>query len=65
MDIFNKFKSGLIRSSKNLSVGLNNLVFKKEIVFGENFKNEDPPKLNHLKLFPRWNQFCQFGKNLC
>ena len=31
MDIFNKFKSGLIRSSKNLSVGLNNLVFKKKI----------------------------------
>ena len=31
MDIFDKFKSGLSQSSKNLSLGLNNLIFKKKI----------------------------------
>ena len=31
MDIFNKFKLGLNKSSKNLSIGLNNLIFKKKI----------------------------------
>ena len=31
MSIFNKFKMGLSKSSKNLSVGLNNLIFKKRI----------------------------------
>ena len=31
MDIFDKFKSGLSQSSKNLSIGLNNLIFKKKI----------------------------------
>tara|TARA_E500000331_G_scaffold166319_1_gene161070 strand:- start:1014 stop:1922 length:909 start_codon:yes stop_codon:yes gene_type:complete len=31
MSIFNKFKMGLSKSSKNLSIGLNNLIFKKKI----------------------------------
>jgi len=31
MNIFNKFKIGLGKSSKNLSIGLNNLIFKKKI----------------------------------
>tara|TARA_B110000008_G_C16943810_1_gene553575 strand:+ start:642 stop:1550 length:909 start_codon:yes stop_codon:yes gene_type:complete len=31
MNIFDKFKVGLNKSSKNLSVGLNNLIFKKKI----------------------------------
>ena len=31
MDIFNKFKLGLNKSSKSLSLGLNNLIFKKKI----------------------------------
>ena len=31
MDIFDKFKLGLSQSSKNLSLGLNNLIFKKKI----------------------------------
>ena len=31
MSIFNKFKIGLSKSSKNLSIGLNNLIFKKKI----------------------------------
>ena len=31
MNIFNKFKLGLSKSSKNLSSGLNNLIFKKKI----------------------------------
>ena len=31
MNIFNKFKIGLSKSSKNLSIGLNNLIFKKKI----------------------------------
>ena len=31
MDIFDRFKSGLKKSSKNLSTGLNNLIFKKKI----------------------------------
>ena len=31
MNIFNKFKLGLSKSSKNLSIGLNNLIFKKKI----------------------------------
>ena len=31
MNIFNKFKLGLSKSSKNLSLGLNNLFFKKKI----------------------------------
>ena len=31
MNIFDKFKVGLSKSSKNLSVGLNNLIFKKKI----------------------------------
>ena len=38
MDIFNKFKSGLSKSSKNLSLGLNDLIFKKKI--DENILNE-------------------------
>ena len=31
MGIFDKFKLGLGKSSKNLSSGLNNLIFKKKI----------------------------------
>ena len=31
MNIFNKFKLGLNKSSKNLSLGLNNLIFKKKV----------------------------------
>ena len=31
MSIFDKFKLGLSKSSKNLSSGLNNLIFKKKI----------------------------------
>ena len=31
MSIFEKFKLGLSKSSKNLSSGLNNLIFKKKI----------------------------------
>jgi len=31
MGIFNKFKLGLSKSSKNLSSGLNDLIFKKKI----------------------------------
>jgi fused signal recognition particle receptor len=31
MNIFNKFKLGLNKSSKNLTLGLNNLIFKKKI----------------------------------
>jgi len=31
MNIFDKFKMGLNKSSKNLSTGLNNLIFKKKI----------------------------------
>jgi fused signal recognition particle receptor len=31
MDIFDKFKLGLSQSSKNFSLGLNNLIFKKKI----------------------------------
>jgi len=42
MIIFNKFKLGLSKSSKNLSSGLNNLIFKKKI-------NEDV--LNELEDF--------------
>ena len=38
MSIFDKFKSGLSKSSKNLSSGLNDLIFKKKI--GENMLNE-------------------------
>ena len=38
MNIFDKFKLGLSKSSKNLSSGLNNLIFKKKI--DENMLNE-------------------------
>ena len=38
MGIFDKFKLGLSKSSKNLSSGLNNLIFKKKI--DENILNE-------------------------
>ena len=38
MNIFNKFKLGLSKSSKNLSSGLNDLIFKKKI--DENMLNE-------------------------
>jgi len=38
MNIFNKFKLGLSKSSENLSSGLNNLIFKKKI--DENILNE-------------------------
>ena len=38
MSIFDKFKFGLSKSSKNLSSGLNNLIFKKKI--NENMLNE-------------------------
>ena len=38
MSIFDKFKLGLSKSSKNLSSGLNNLIFKSEI--DENMLNE-------------------------
>ena len=38
MSIFNKFKLGLSKSSKNLSSGLNDLIFKKKI--DENMLNE-------------------------
>ena len=38
MSIFDKFKSGLSKSSKNLSSGLNDLIFKRKI--GENMLNE-------------------------
>ena len=31
MGIFDKFKLGLSKSSKNLSTGLNDLIFKKKI----------------------------------
>ena len=31
MNIFNNFKKGLNKSSKNLAIGLNNLIFKKKI----------------------------------
>jgi len=31
INIFNKFKLGLSKSSKNLSTGLNDLIFKKKI----------------------------------
>ncbi len=42
MDIFEKFKLGLSRSSKNFSSGLNNLIFKKKI---------DEKNLNELEDF--------------
>ena len=42
MNIFDKFKLGLNKSSKNFSSGLNNLIFKKKI-------NED--MLNELEDF--------------
>ena len=38
MGIFDKFKLGLSKSSKNLSFGLNNLIFKRKI--DENMLNE-------------------------
>ena len=38
MNIFNKFKLGLSKSSKNLSSGLNNLIFKRKI--DDNMLNE-------------------------
>ena len=38
MGIFDKFKLGLSKSSKNLSSGLNDLIFKKKI--DENMLNE-------------------------
>ena len=38
MNIFDKFKLGLSKSSKNLSSGLNDLIFKKKI--DENMLNE-------------------------
>jgi len=38
MSIFDKFKLGLSKSSKNLSSGLNDLIFKKKI--DENMLNE-------------------------
>ena len=38
MSIFDKFKLGLSKSSKNLSSGLNNLIFKRKI--DENMLNE-------------------------
>ena len=38
MSIFDKFKLGLSKSSKNLSSGLNNLIFMKKI--DENMLNE-------------------------
>jgi len=38
MSIFDSFKLGLSKSSKNLSIGLNNLIFKKKI--NENTLNE-------------------------
>ena len=38
MSIFDKFKLGLSKSSKNLSSGLNDLIFKRKI--GENMLNE-------------------------
>jgi fused signal recognition particle receptor len=38
MNIFDKFKIGLNKSSKNLSVGINNLIFKKKI--SEDMLNE-------------------------
>ena len=47
MNIFNKFKVGLSKSSKNLSSGLNDFIFKKKIE--ENEKNNeaaDAPKSN-------------------
>ena len=42
MNIFNKFKVGLSKSSKNFSSGLNNLIFKKKI---------DEKNLNELEDF--------------
>ena len=42
MGIFEKFKLGLSRSSKNFSSGLNNLIFKKKI---------DEKNLNELEDF--------------
>ena len=42
MSIFDKFKLGLSKSSKNLSSGLNNLIFKKKI---------DESMLNELEDF--------------
>ena len=38
MSIFEKFKLGLSKSSKNLSAGLNGLIFKKKI--DENILND-------------------------
>ena len=38
MSIFEKFKLGLSKSSKNLSTGLNDLIFKKKI--DENILND-------------------------
>ena len=38
MSIFDKFKLGLSKSSKNLSLGLNDLIFKRKI--DENMLNE-------------------------
>ena len=38
MDIFDKFKLGLNKSSKSLSSGLNDLIFKRKI--DENMLNE-------------------------
>ena len=42
MGIFEKFKLGLSKSSKNLSSGLNDLIFKKKV---------DENKLNELEDF--------------
>ena len=42
MSIFDKFKLGLSKSSKNLSSGLNNLIFKRKI---------DESMLNELEDF--------------
>ena len=41
MSIFDKFKLGLSKSSKNLSSGLNDLIFKKKIEENELNELED------------------------
>ena len=53
MGIFDKFKIGLSKSSKNLSSGLNNLIFKKKI--DENLLDEleDFNKFNLKEIGPK------------
>ena len=66
MGIFDKFKLGLSKSSKSLSSGLNNLIFKKKI--DENMLDELEDFLiqsvalqcNTLNYKEQWHQVIEF-----